>query len=673
MATPLRLRVFKAGSQVDCKDFDCSIIKIGRLSAAQLCLDDDKVSRIHAVIDVAVDGTFSIIDMGSVEGTFVNGKRINRGDLRFGDEIRVGNTSIHVEDASVAERSVTEQALPAFSPALSPPSSAPSLSAPPLSPPSSAAAAGVSLPAAVPPTVPVAVPIAVPTSAVLGSPPSASAMASSPALAASPSVASVSPKGVERRGFSAAVKPVEHVPRRGSSSGGRPLGLAIRMLWGDQPLESHYFSPSQKAHFVVGSGSGVDFPMGDLLFRGDRLEVVSFDKGQASLQFTEKMQGEFHANGKPPMQLSAAIQSKVATLGDKDQAYSIDLHDSDFVWINLGDDIVLEAHMDTEPKPAWIPFLNRVDFAALNIFLVIALLSSLFLISAVNMDGGRGLVDELSGNDARLVKLIEQSPEIQQNIQRKIENIKKANTGEAAARAQGDEGQLGKKDAPQREGNSTPRGDPNDSNRQREVLARMFNSGGGVAGSVVVGPGRGGQARAALSGLQGTTYGDAAGTHGMGMRGIGWGGGGTSLSSIGIGGADTKGGSSFGDKGTPGLIGRSKADLPEISSSTPIIDGNIDGELIRQRIRANISKIRACYEDQLIRYPQLAGRVSVRFVINGDGTVDSSRVHQSAMSPRNAEIGECIAKRIRTLEFPRPKGGGTAHVTYPFVFKPAGQ
>src|SRR5262249_9292858 len=79
------------------KDYDRDIIKIGRLSSAHLCLDDEKVSRIHSVIEVGPDGALSIIDMGSVEGTFVNGKRVNKGTLAFGDEIKVGNTTIKIE------------------------------------------------------------------------------------------------------------------------------------------------------------------------------------------------------------------------------------------------------------------------------------------------------------------------------------------------------------------------------------------------------------------------------------------------------------------------------------------------------------------------------------------------------------------------------------------------
>ena len=102
---------------VAAKDYDRDIIKIGRLASAHLCLDDDKVSRIHSVIEVAPDGKLSIIDMGSVEGTFVNGKRVNKGSLTFGDEIRVGNTLIKVEDGASARAAAALAATAAQAPA----------------------------------------------------------------------------------------------------------------------------------------------------------------------------------------------------------------------------------------------------------------------------------------------------------------------------------------------------------------------------------------------------------------------------------------------------------------------------------------------------------------------------------------------------------------------------
>src|SRR5690606_32127717 len=104
----MTLQVLKGETLVAEKEFDRDIIKIGRLSSAHLCLDDEKVSRIHSVIEVGADGSLSIIDMGSVEGTYVNGKRVNKGKVTFGDEIRVGGTTIRLESpAAVAAENLS--------------------------------------------------------------------------------------------------------------------------------------------------------------------------------------------------------------------------------------------------------------------------------------------------------------------------------------------------------------------------------------------------------------------------------------------------------------------------------------------------------------------------------------------------------------------------------------
>src|SRR5512136_1028645 len=97
MPTPITLKVFRGDELVRSEQFNREIIKIGRLASAHLCLDDEKISRIHSVIEVAPDGAVSIIDMGSAEGTFVNGKKVSRGALRMGDQITVGGLRIEVE------------------------------------------------------------------------------------------------------------------------------------------------------------------------------------------------------------------------------------------------------------------------------------------------------------------------------------------------------------------------------------------------------------------------------------------------------------------------------------------------------------------------------------------------------------------------------------------------
>ena len=62
---------------------------IGRSPDCGVFLDDVTVSRKHAVLTNR-DGMFTIEDQGSLNGTFVNRKRVESAQLDDGDELQVG-------------------------------------------------------------------------------------------------------------------------------------------------------------------------------------------------------------------------------------------------------------------------------------------------------------------------------------------------------------------------------------------------------------------------------------------------------------------------------------------------------------------------------------------------------------------------------------------------------
>jgi hypothetical protein len=62
---------------------------IGRSPDCGIFLDDVTVSRKHAVL-VNRDGGFFIEDQGSLNGTFVNRKRVESAQLDDGDEVQIG-------------------------------------------------------------------------------------------------------------------------------------------------------------------------------------------------------------------------------------------------------------------------------------------------------------------------------------------------------------------------------------------------------------------------------------------------------------------------------------------------------------------------------------------------------------------------------------------------------
>jgi membrane fusion protein (multidrug efflux system) len=70
---------------------------VGRSPDADLVVDDDKVSKRHAVVYHEA-GSFRLRDLGSANGTLLNGKTLEDGPLAPGDEIFVGGQVIVVQD-----------------------------------------------------------------------------------------------------------------------------------------------------------------------------------------------------------------------------------------------------------------------------------------------------------------------------------------------------------------------------------------------------------------------------------------------------------------------------------------------------------------------------------------------------------------------------------------------
>jgi len=67
---------------------------IGRDKSNSFYIQLDTVSRKHATIQFSEDGSYSITDNGSSNGTYVNGTRINQSPLRSGDFIDIGGIGI---------------------------------------------------------------------------------------------------------------------------------------------------------------------------------------------------------------------------------------------------------------------------------------------------------------------------------------------------------------------------------------------------------------------------------------------------------------------------------------------------------------------------------------------------------------------------------------------------
>src|SRR4051794_11573796 len=70
---------------------------IGRATETDVTLHDANVSRRHASIRSLGDGTAELRDLGSANGTFVNGERVETIVLRGGEQLQLGDTVFHVQ------------------------------------------------------------------------------------------------------------------------------------------------------------------------------------------------------------------------------------------------------------------------------------------------------------------------------------------------------------------------------------------------------------------------------------------------------------------------------------------------------------------------------------------------------------------------------------------------
>lgn len=57
-----------------------SVVKIGKLKSSHICLNDEAVARMHAVIEVSGDEV-RVIDLGSPSGTNLNGTKVHKNAL----------------------------------------------------------------------------------------------------------------------------------------------------------------------------------------------------------------------------------------------------------------------------------------------------------------------------------------------------------------------------------------------------------------------------------------------------------------------------------------------------------------------------------------------------------------------------------------------------------------
>lgn len=76
-----------------------SIRTLGRTARADFILDAALVSRLHCRLTADRSDQLIVEDLGSTNGTLVNGQRVDRQILRAGDRLTVGRVEFEVTPA----------------------------------------------------------------------------------------------------------------------------------------------------------------------------------------------------------------------------------------------------------------------------------------------------------------------------------------------------------------------------------------------------------------------------------------------------------------------------------------------------------------------------------------------------------------------------------------------
>lgn len=443
--------------------------------------------------------------------------------------------------------------------------------------------------------------------------------------------------------------------------------LQVALLWGDTLINVQHFGDgvpvtvgeNEQARFNVFSPG-----VGDLftLAQGKGSSATVNVPSEAGVILSTK--GDSH---KSKEQLKGEGKLKAADGGVRADAIEIGLHDRAQISFEQVAFIVRYV------RPSAAVTLNTLDEHDFTFFKItsICLMAFIALVAAMVItpmgEGGQG--DDIFGNPSKYVKMVVK-PEKKQEV-KKFQDKSGIQEGEKAKEK---EGKFGKQDAKKNEADPSKKGAPVvDVNKREEdrkkvssLMAGMFAGG---ASSNVFGPGGLGTGiNNALGGLQGGAgVGDAQGVGGLGSRGAGAGGGGNGL---GLGGLGTKGGGrGAGGYGSIDLGGKGKGSTRIIPGKTTVV-GGLDKDVIMKVIKRHQNEIKFCYEQELQQNPSLAGKVAVAWTIDPSGGVSEAAVSESSIG--NANVESCILQRIRRWKFPEPEGGGIVNVTFPWIFKAAG-
>jgi TonB family protein len=685
----MTFKIHQGDAPVRTETLSQDIIKVGKLPSSHLRIEDENVSRMHAVIEVTGPDEIYIIDLGSAAGTIVNGKKVNKCKLQNGDEIVLGGARVVVEIGAaasagddditmMASRAETNAAL-AAKPAPEPAAPAPAAPAPAAAPVANPFAAGSALPN---PFAAPANPFAAPAAAV------AHDHGGGHAGGHGHGHDEGNPDDYQW-GIAASGPPVNPADVETAAS-----AAEVVIMWGDlSVLHVAHLSPPRS--FYVGepsAGKAPDYLIDGGVLGGDRVPVVVEAGGNVAVVVPPGAEGEVSVGEQSQTLAELRSGGKLSACAEFSGAEQYILPQGATARIRWkGFTFVTKA----TAAGRRVGDVGSTDWTAqIWTGASLAVHAAFLLMFYFLPPRPASLSLDLLSADSRLVQYLMEPPEtVEEETPEWLQEQQQEDDTEGGTgkRHKDDEGAMGEEShekTTNRYGIEGPEDNP-DPHMAREQAREDARQAASQMGALLQMAGAwnsptspygaesalGADPMSALGALMGDQIGGNFGFGGLGLRGTGRGGGGTGEGTIGLGnlgtighGAGTGSGSGYGS-GAGGFHGRSAA-VPHIRTGEADVRGSLSREVIRRVIRRHINEVRFCYEQELAQRPDLSGRVTVSFIISATGAVQTASVMQTTLN--NARVEGCVVQAVRRWTFPAPDGGGVVGVNYPFVLDSTG-
>ena len=475
-----------------------------------------------------------------------------------------------------------------------------------------------------------------------------------------------------------------NVSRSAISTEGVQETVEIIVLWNS--------NPQMVVHRNIGSKGVLDFTIGedptcDFPIPPERLA------GETKLPLVELRSSQAHINV-PPGADGEVVFSDGSTHGLAAVACNDGIHDGTSLPLISGASTVIELEpwtfvMRTTPAQERFKAPSGTGWRP-NLFTGISVLvhAIFFGIVALIPPDASGLIIDPDSAGNRFAKYMIVPTEAKTEVVPEMLQKKEEAVKDLGLRHKGTEGQMGDRKAKRTDNRYAIKGKPDTKQIRlaRDMMKEMAQSSGilkfisnQTAPTSPFGSHdpMGRDIENALGALIGNQPGANFGYGGLGVRGTGRGGGGDyGEGTIGVGNLSWINSSIRGD-GVPyrpralrPRDGNHRTVVPPVRTGPGKILGSIPKDVIRRLVRRQLSQIQFCYEKGLARRPDMAGRVSIKFLINQDGVVRSSVVVGSSLADTATE--QCIAGVVRHIVFPKPQDNGVVIATYPFTLQHSG-